>query len=110
LEAQALEVTELRILAQLEGGENSGPQTSVVKLVGSTLRLKIDALAVQSLGYAGLQLTEQRPLYGDSCPEPQLSKYAQVAMPRYLNSQAWTIFGGSNEIQRSIIAKTVLQL
>jgi len=39
-----------------------------------------------------------------------LSKEAQIAMPRYLNSQAWTIFGGSNEIQRTIIAKTVLQL
>jgi hypothetical protein len=31
-----------------------------------------------------------------------------VATPRYLNSQAWAIFGGSDEIQRTIIAKTVL--
>lgn len=110
LEAQALEITELRLLAQLERGEQPGPQTSMIKLLASTLRQQIDALGVQVLGYAGLQLTGVRPLYGERCPEAELSKDSQIAMPRYLNSQAWTIFGGSNEIQRSIIAKTVLQL
>ena len=110
LEAQALEITELRILAELERGEKPGPQTSLIKLVGSTLRQKIDSLGVQLMGYAGLQLASRRPLYGENSPAPVLSKEAQIAMPRYLNSQAWTIFGGSNEIQRTIIAKTVLQL
>jgi alkylation response protein AidB-like acyl-CoA dehydrogenase len=110
LEAQALELTELRSLAQLERGERPGPQSSLAKLVASNLRQRIDALAVQSFGYAGLQLTEERPLYGASCPEPIVSKQAQVAMPRYLNSQAWTIFGGTDEIQKTIIARTVLQL
>lgn len=110
LEAQALEITELRILAQMERGEQPGPQTSLVKLIASTLRQQIDSIAVQVLGYAGLQLTGARPLYGEHCPEAELTKDSQIAMPRYLNSQAWTIFGGSNEIQRSIIAKTVLQL
>ena len=110
LEAQALEVTELRSLAQLERGERPGPQTSLVKLVASNLRQRIDLLAVQACGYAGLQLTEERPLYGPSCPEPIVSKDAQVVMPRYLNSQAWTIFGGTNEVQKTIIARTVLRL
>jgi alkylation response protein AidB-like acyl-CoA dehydrogenase len=110
LEAQALELTELRSLAQLERGERPGPQTSLVKLVASNLRQRIDLLAVQASGYAGLQLTEERPLYGASCPEPIVSKEAQVAMPRYLNSQAWTIFGGTNEVQKTIIARTVLRL
>lgn len=110
LEAQALEITELRILAQLERGEKPGPQTSLIKLVASTLRQQIDALTVQSFGYSGLQLTDYRPLYGKSCPDPVLSKDAQIAMPRYLNSRAWSIFGGTNEIQRTIIARSVLQL
>lgn len=110
LEAQALEITELRILAQLEKGEQPGPQTSVVKLVASTLRRQVDALALQLHGYAALQLSEHRPLYDAACPEPVGSKAAQIAMPRYLNSQAWTIFGGTNEIQRNIIAKSVLRL
>ncbi len=110
LEAQALEITELRNLEQLGLGERPGPQSSIVKLVASDLRRHIDALAVNVYGYAGIQLELQRPLYGDTGPEPAYSKSAQVAMPRYLNSQAWAIFGGSNEIQRTIIAKTVLMI
>ena len=110
LEVQALEVTELRILSEIAQGRPPGPQTSLVKMVASTLRQEIDALAMRTFGYAGLQLTEVRPLYGDACPEPVRSKAAQVAAPAYLNSRAWTIFGGSNEVQKNIIAKTVLGL
>ena len=70
LDAQALEVTELRILDQLDRGQKPGPQTSLVKLVASRLRQEIDALAMKAFGYAGLQLTPERPLYGDDAPEP----------------------------------------
>jgi alkylation response protein AidB-like acyl-CoA dehydrogenase len=110
LDAQALEVTELRILDQLDRGQKPGPQTSLIKLVASRLRQEVDALGMKAFGYAGLQLTPVRPLYGDDVPEPVHSRAAQVAAPRYLNSRAWSIFGGSNEVQKMIIAKTVLQL
>jgi alkylation response protein AidB-like acyl-CoA dehydrogenase len=108
LEAQALEITELRILEQLRLGQRPGPQSSIVKLVASDLRKQIDALAMNVFGYSGLQLETRRPLYGEGSPVPVYRKEAQVAAARYLNSQAWTIFGGSNEVQLSIIAKTVL--
>jgi alkylation response protein AidB-like acyl-CoA dehydrogenase len=110
LETQALEMTELRFLAELCKGQKPGPQTSLLKLVASRLRQDIDALAMRALGYAGLQLTHARPLYGEDAPEPIHSKAAQVAAPRYLNSRAWSVFGGSNEVQRMIIAKSVLRL
>ncbi|MEZ5656399.1 MAG: acyl-CoA dehydrogenase family protein [Sphingobium sp.] len=110
LEAQALEMTELRVLAEMAKGLPPGPQTSLSKMVASTLRQQVDALAVQLYGHAGLGLETQRPLYGNSAPEPLRSKDAQLAAPRYLNSRAWTIFGGTNEIQKTIIAKTVLGL
>ncbi len=110
LEAQALEITELRILEQLGEGKRPGPQSSIVKLVASDLRRAVDALAMSACGYIGLQLETRRPLYGEQAPTPVYGKSAQVAAPRYLNSQAWAIFGGSNEIQRTIIAKTVLGL
>jgi alkylation response protein AidB-like acyl-CoA dehydrogenase len=110
LEAQALEITELRILEQLRLGQRPGPQSSIVKLVASDLRKQIDALAMNVFGYSGLQLETRRPLYGESSPVPIYCKDAQVAAARYLNSQAWTIFGGSNEVQLSIIAKTVLMI
>jgi len=110
VEALALETTELRILAEIAEGRKPGPQTSLVKLVASTLRQQIDALELRRWGHAGLQLTRSRPLYGDDCPDPVWDKAAQVAPAKYLNGRAWTIFGGSNEVQRTIIAKTVLGL
>ena len=110
LESQALEMTELRVLAEMAKGLPPGPQTSLSKMIASTLRQKVDGLAVRLFGYAGLALEEVRPLYGNDSPEPLYGKEAQLAAPRYLNSRAWTIFGGTNEVQRTIIAKTVLGL
>ncbi|HLZ97581.1 MAG TPA: acyl-CoA dehydrogenase family protein [Steroidobacteraceae bacterium] len=110
LEAQALEITELRILEQLGNGQRPGPQTSIVKLVASDVRRRLDALTMSAFGYIGLQLETRRPLYGSISSTAIYSHGAQVAAPRYLNSQAWAIFGGSNEIQRNIIAKTVLMI
>lgn len=110
LEAQALEMTELRVLAEMAKGLPPGPQTSLSKMVASTLRQQVDALAMHLYGHAGLALETRRPLYGDDAPQPLYGKEAQLAAPRYLNSRAWTIFGGTNEIQRTIIAKTVLGL
>ena len=110
LEAQAFEVTELRILAEVAKGRAPGPQTSLVKLTSSNLRQSIDELAVDLFGYDGLQLPTTRPLYGNEAPEPIGSRAAQLAMPAYLNGRAYTIFGGSDEVQKTIIAKQVLGL
>ncbi|MEO0499610.1 MAG: acyl-CoA dehydrogenase family protein [Pseudomonadota bacterium] len=110
LEAEALEITELRILAEMANGRDPGPQTSLCKLIASDLRQTIDEIAVDLYGYGGLQLPTERPLYGNEAPEPVGSRAAQLAAPTYLNGRAWTIFGGSNEVQKNIIAKTVLGL
>lgn len=110
LKIQALEMSELRILVEISKGLPPGPQTSLSKLVASDLRQEVDALAVRLYGYSSLALEGQRPLYGNESPEPLNNKEAQLAAPRYLNSRAWSIFGGTNEVQRSIIAKTVLGL
>jgi alkylation response protein AidB-like acyl-CoA dehydrogenase len=110
LEAQAFETTELRILAELVKGREAGPQTSLVKLISSHLRQGIQELEVDLFGYDGLQLPVSRPLYGNEAPEPIGSREAQLAMPTYLNGRAYTIFGGSSEVQRTIIAKQVLGL
>jgi len=89
LEALALEATEFRILADVSAGQTGGGKASVSKLIGSKLRQDVDAAAFRVAGYAGLQLETQRPLHGNTAPE-------------------WTIFGGTNEIQKTIIAKAVL--
>lgn len=110
LSAQALEMIELRILADIAKGRAPGPQTSLTKLLASTLRQDIDLLGMDLYGDAGLQLDMARPFYGDNAPPPLHSREAQLAAPKYLNSRAWTIFGGTNEVQAGIIAKTVLGL
>ena len=110
LEAEALEVTELRILAELAKGRAPGPQTSLVKLIGANIGQTVDTLRLDLLGPDALQLPLERPLYGNEAPEPVGSEAAQTAMGRYLNNRAATIFGGSDEVQKNIIAKTVLGL
>lgn len=110
LRAQALEVTELQILANIMEGREPGPQTSLVKFVASKIRQDVDGLALDLYGHSALQLETERPLYGGNAPRPIYSKGAQIAAPRYLNSRAWTIFGGTNEVQANIISKTVLGL
>jgi len=110
LGVQALDMIELKIISEIAKGSKPGPQTSLTKLIASNLRKEIDMLAVDLYGVAGLQLEPSRPLYGDGAPEPVYSREAQLAAPRYLNSLAWTIFGGTNEVQSNIIAKSVLGL
>ncbi|MBU6268870.1 MAG: acyl-CoA dehydrogenase family protein [Sphingomonadales bacterium] len=110
LAAQALEMIELKIISEIAKGRPPGPQTSLTKLLASNLRQDIDLLAVDLYGPAGLQLETVRPLYGDGAPPAIHSREAQLAAPRYLNSRAWTIFGGTNEVQSNIIARSVLGL
>jgi len=110
LDAEALEFTELRILAELAKGRAPGPQTSLVKLLGSNIGQEVDTLRLELLGHDALQLPLERPLYGNEAPEAIGSEFAQIAMGRYLNNRAATIFGGSDEVQKNIIAKTVLGL
>lgn len=98
---QALEATEIRILSRVAAGHDPGPQSSLVKLVASDLRQAIEELRMDVFGSAGLRLA------GDS---PLESAEARIASASFLNSLAWTIFGGTNEVQRTIIARAVLQL
>ncbi|MDE2302939.1 MAG: acyl-CoA dehydrogenase family protein [Sphingomonadales bacterium] len=110
LGVEALDMIELRIIAEIAKGRPPGPQTSLTKLLASNLRQEIDLLAIDLHGAAGLQLESHRPLYAPDAPAPVASWGAQVAAPRYLNSRAWTIFGGTNEVQANIIARSVLGL
>lgn len=110
LSVEALEMIELKFVADQAKGIKPGPQTSLSKLLASNLRQKIDLLAVDLHDVLGLQLDTARPLYGPDAPAPISTHGAQVAAARYLNSRAWTVFGGTNEVQSNIIAQTVLGL
>lgn len=110
LEAEALEMTELRTLIEVESGAAPDPRSLITKLLASEIRQGVEELAVDAFGLAGLQLPLERPLYGPDTPMPCRSAEAQAAAARYLNARAWSIFGGTSEIQLTIIAKAALGL
>jgi acyl-CoA dehydrogenase len=104
IDLKALEITELRILSAVSGGGNPGPESSILKLNTTRLEQDINELSVDVIGYQGLTL--------ESVPggSPYRPDFVSSVVPRYLNNRAASIFGGSQEVQRNIIAKLVLGL
>ena len=105
----AIEAVELGVMAAIASGRNPGPASSMLKIQGTETQQRIQELAVEAAGdYAAPdQHAARQP---GSNLEPLGSDSAMVAAPRYFNGRAASIYGGSNEIQRGIIAKQVLGL
>jgi acyl-CoA dehydrogenase len=104
IDLKALEITELRILSAVSGGGNPGPESSILKLSTTRLEQEINQLSVDVLGYRGLPMN---PVENGSPDRPD---FESSVLPRYLNNRAASIFGGSQEVQRNIIARMVLGL
>ncbi len=100
-ELLALELTALRVAAHSAGGKPH-PASSVLKLKGSELQQAVSELVVDLAGPASLASGA-----GD---ESDLAGWARHATPVYLNLRKASIYGGSNEVQRQIISKTILGL
>lgn len=109
LDLQTLEFAELKVLSALQRGDNPGPVSSVLKLRASEIHQAISRVGVEIVGQDALVEETRRPLYALD-DEPLIPEEALAVVPRYLNGRANTIFGGSSEIQRDIIAKQVLGL
>jgi alkylation response protein AidB-like acyl-CoA dehydrogenase len=100
-ELVALELTALRVVAHSDGGKPH-PASSVLKLRGSELQQAATELVVDIAGPLSLA-----SFADDGSDVPQ---WARVATPEYLNYRKVSIYGGSNEVQRQIIAGTILGL
>ena len=106
---QAIEMSEHRILAALSAGKNPGPASSMLKTQGGETMQRIDELLLEVAGaYAAVDQPAAREP-GSNIP-PIGPEALLTATPRYLNDRAASIYGGSNEIQRDIIARLVLGL
>ncbi len=105
----AAEMTELRVQASLAVGEAPGPASSMLKTQTTELMQRIDTLALEALGaYAAVDQPEARaPGVNADFVGPE---HGLTTTARYLNDRAGSIYGGSNEIQRNIMAKVVLGL
>src|SRR6266851_3297299 len=107
LDVLALEATELRVVAQMSRGIDPGPAASLFKIRGTEIFQRITDLTHQAIGNYGLAIREHPVSANHFMPGPD---YGHTASEKYLNSRKLSIYGGSNEIQRNIIAKAVLGL
>jgi len=106
---QAMEFTELRILSSLTTGKNVGPESSLLKCRGTELQQELSELVLEAVGNYAIPLDNPGPVPGINV-EPIGPEYAGVAAPGYFNTRKVSIYAGSNEIQRNIMAKMVLGL
>ena len=96
----ALKYSYLQVLKDAESGKALGPESSVLKVKGSELQQAVSELLVEIGGYASL------PWLADPIGLPI---YAEAA-PGYNIDRAVSIFSGSNEIQKNVLAKFVLSM
>ena len=110
IELKALEITQLRVVAaeRNRGTGKPDPASSVLKIKGSeiqqaTTELLMDIIGPYSAPFADEDLDGSNEM-------PVAPDYAAGIAPAYFNWRKISIYGGSNEIQRNIIAKAVLGL
>jgi alkylation response protein AidB-like acyl-CoA dehydrogenase len=105
----ALEAVLLQVLAAEAAGNPPGPEASLLKLRGTEIQQAITELLFEAVG------NYTHPFVADALEagwneEPIGPDYAAAIAPRYFNWRKSSIYGGSNEIQKNIIAKAVLGL
>ncbi len=95
------------ILEKLNKNLNPGSESSFLKIMASQLGQELSALKIEALGNYMMPFNTVLALNGEDYVGPEES---HTATGRYLNNRASTIFGGSTEVQKNIIAKSVLGL
>jgi alkylation response protein AidB-like acyl-CoA dehydrogenase len=110
VELKALEYTELRTLAAVTSGKAPGAESSILKLKGTELQQAVDELYVEAAGYYALPYVPEQYALGFPDDDRVGEGIETDSSPRYFNFRKASIYGGSNEIQKNIIAKHVLGL
>ena len=112
MRVETLDATERRVLSALSAGQNVGPESSMLKCAGSEAQQAITELTLEAVGqYAQpfMQNTLALAETGANVDTPT-PDYALTAAPSYFSYRKTSIYAGSNEIQRNIMAKAVLGL
>lgn len=100
---EAMRITNLRMLQSANDGAAPGPEASMLKIKGTVIRQKINALYRSALGPHAAAMPQ------DAITHDGLPVEAINAAATYFNNRKLSIFGGSNEIQRNIIANDILK-
>ncbi|MCC5810472.1 MAG: acyl-CoA dehydrogenase family protein [Ectothiorhodospiraceae bacterium] len=107
IDALAHEVTTLRLLSREQESGRPNPLTSVLKIRGSEV---LGRLAELQMEVEGPLAACFRPSPAGDPELPQALLRPALKTGRYLNYRKFGIFGGTTEIQKNILAKTVLDL
>jgi alkylation response protein AidB-like acyl-CoA dehydrogenase len=109
IDLMALEITNLRVLAAEAERRTPGPEASILKIKGTEIQQAITELLTQSVGAYALPLRREAMAagYQGDIAGPD---YAPALAANYLNMRKLSIYGGSNEIQKNIIAQMILGL
>lgn len=115
IEADVLEMYELKTMAAISAGGSPGTSASIMKILGTELQQHVTELGIDAAGYYGLAFQPQAGLPGGEVVYPHNKnvvgeREAALASLRYFNERAGSIYAGSNEIQRNILAKAALGL
>ena len=108
IELSALEFTELRTLAALANGGHPGAESSIIKIKGTELQQRLTEMYVEAAGQYILPYEGPEGFNSNNTPASNVSDFSSQAVSRYLNFRKTSIYGGSNEIQKNIIAKASL--
>jgi alkylation response protein AidB-like acyl-CoA dehydrogenase len=100
IELMALEITNLRVLSAEAENKAPGPEASILKVKGTELQQAISELILQAVGPYALP-------FAGAAPGPA---HAANRAAQYLNLRKLSIYGGSNEIQKNIVAQMILEL
>lgn len=101
-----LEMTVLRVLSAVKDGGSPGKEASTVKILATETAQQITTLYLDLAAHAGLRKFDDSLSPDWTGPEA----FAAPGVSAYLGARAQTIYGGTNEIQKNIIAKRVLGL
>jgi len=105
----ALEMTVLRVASAEREGRAPGPEASILKIRGSEIQQALTELQMEAVGPYALPFLPMA--WGENWIGASVGPdYAAPLAARYFNYRKTTIYGGSNEIQRNIIAQQVLGL
>lgn len=108
LDLMALEITNLKLISQEGSSHAPGPEASILKVKGSEIQQAITALASQVAGpYAAAHILPDDQVHELSSAFPQAQEHMTA---QYFNYRKTTIYGGSNEVQKSIICRMILGL
>jgi len=106
---QAVQSTEFRTQAALSHGRSPGPESSILKNLSADTGQHLTELMVEAMGhFAGVDQPEARTDGSDVAPVGPAD--GRMAFARYFNLRASSIAGGTNEVQKNIVAKLVLGL